>query len=73
MIGGLLLQQRWSAQRCADGINFWPNAVLAFNYPSGEQNVCLSFFNPCSTTSVYMFSDGLQTYAQIIQFELSIL
>ena len=43
MKGGVLLQHRWSAQRWADGINLWPNAVLAFNHLFGELTVCLGF------------------------------
>ena len=30
-----------SAQRWADGINMWPNAVGTFNCPLGMQIVCL--------------------------------
>ena len=30
---GILLQHRLSAQRWVDGINMWPNAVLALNHP----------------------------------------
>ena len=32
--GGIRLQHRLSAQRLADGINMWPNAVGTFNRPS---------------------------------------
>ena len=41
-VGGPL-QHRLSAQRWADGIKLWPNAVLAFNNPLGELTVCLGF------------------------------
>ena len=41
--GGGHLQHRWSAQRWADGINLWPNAVLAFNHLLGELTVYLGF------------------------------
>ena len=46
MIGGGGRGSPWhrlSAQRWADGINLCPNAVLAFNHPSGEKTVCLGF------------------------------
>ena len=44
MIGvGVPLQHRLSAQRWADGVNLWPNAVLALTHPLGEQTVCLGF------------------------------
>ena len=36
-------QHRWSAQRWADGINLWRNAVLAFNHPLGQYIQCLGF------------------------------
>ena len=34
--GGVPPQHRWSAQRWADDINLWPNAVLAFNHTLGQ-------------------------------------
>ena len=36
MVGRVPPQHRWSAQRWADGINLWPNAVLAFYHPLGQ-------------------------------------
>ena len=41
--GGVSPQHRLSAQRWVDGINLWPNDMLAFNHPSGEPAVCLEF------------------------------
>ena len=43
MIGGVPTQHRWSAQRWANGINLWPNAVLAFNHALGQYTVCLGY------------------------------
>ena len=40
--GGVPPQHRWSAQRWANAINLWPNAVLAFNHPLGQHTVCYS-------------------------------
>ena len=35
---GKLFSQRW-----ANGINLWPNAVLALNHPLDEHTVCSEF------------------------------
>ena len=40
---GILLQHRLSAQRWADGITMWPNAVLTFNNHLGVHIVCLGY------------------------------
>ena len=39
------LQYHLSAERWADSINMWPNAVLIFNYRLGVQIDCLDFRN----------------------------
>ena len=41
--GGGSPQHRLFGQRWAEGINLWPNAVLAFNHPLGESTGCLGF------------------------------
>ena len=43
MVCGVPPQHRWSAQRWADGISLWPNAVLALNRPLGQYTQCLGY------------------------------
>ena len=41
---GIRMQNRLYAQRWANGINMWPNAVLTFSHSFGVQIVCLGIF-----------------------------
>ena len=41
--GGGPPQHRCSAQHWANGINLWPNAVLAISHPLGQYTVCLGY------------------------------
>ena len=47
-------QHRWSAQRWADGINLWPNAVLAFNHPLGQYTQCLGYSRILINIAIYI-------------------
>ena len=50
--GRIPLQHLMSAERWANSINMWPNAVLTFNHHSGVQIVHVMFSSlPMFTTS----------------------